>query len=100
MKAEDRILIAVEKVEKKVDTLTDKFTTSEIETAIAITKIQEIEAQCPIKEVETTLRKVQITAEHNQREAKRISAIIAGVVGAIWAAILAVFGWHNGGSNG
>ena len=94
-RAEARIMSAVEKVGKKVDNLTDKFTASEIKTAVAIAKIQQIEATCPINEVEETLREVEKTSDQNKRDMRRISAFIAGVVAAAMGAAHMLFDWFT-----
>lgn len=97
LEAEDRILVAVGKVEKKVDTLTDRFTKNQIETAVAIAKIQQAEAACPIREVEDAVREMRTNAEADRRAQRRLTTMIATAISGAGAAIATALGWKGGG---
>lgn len=106
--AEKRILVAVEKVDKKVTDLTKTTGAFQLSTAVAIAKIEQIEATCPIREVESTVNSLRTVvngaktvAESAKVDARRISAGIASIVGAIIAAVVSavIIGGHLSGGN-
>lgn len=106
--AEKRILVAVEKVDKKVTDLTRTTGQFQLSTAVAIAKIEQIESSCPIREVENTVNSLRTVvngartaAESAKIDSRRISAGIASIVGAIIAAVVSavIIGGHLSGGN-
>lgn len=95
--ADLRLMAAIDKVGSKVDDLAKSTGEAQIQTAVAIAKIQQIELTCPIQSVEERLREVEKHTSVVMRDSKRMSAIISAIIGGIWAAILAFVGWHRTG---
>ena len=102
VEAEDRIMLAVNKVGTKVDALSTKTGEFQLTTAIAIAKIQTIEASCPIAQVQDmmvsvkdTALEAKATAEAAKGESKRLAAIISAGITSIGAAIMAALGLHK-----
>ena len=95
MEAEDRIMIAVEKVGKKVDDLRNTTGEFQLATSVAIAKIQQIEASCPIAAIQETLTEVKATSDQNKKDMSRIAVFIGGGVGVLVTAAGAVMQWFR-----
>lgn len=100
VEAEERIMVAVEKVGKKVDDLAKTTGVFILSSTDRLARIEEKEMSCPINTVVDTLRDVEKSAEEAKRESRRTSALIAAGIGGVWTALLAAFRWNQSGGNG
>jgi hypothetical protein len=103
--AEDRIMIAVGKVGKKVDDLATATYASQLATAVAIAKIEQVEMNCPISQVQASVHAIKIDAAEakaialaSKGESKRLAAIVSAAITSIGGTIMGIFGMtHRGG---